>query len=204
MRKGWVHDSMTSSWSHHPDARCAAFLDRDGVINVDVGFAHRPDDLVFTPTAVEGIRLFNDAGYWVIVVTNQSGVARGFYSESDVIRFHDHVQARLDEHGARIDAFYHCPYHTEGTVVQFAIDHDDRKPKPGMLLRAVRDRPIRREGSVMIGDRESDVQAATAAGIPAILVPSDTCDLAQTARTWIKAHGTCSATSDASHVAEDL
>jgi D-glycero-D-manno-heptose 1,7-bisphosphate phosphatase len=168
-------------------ARPAAFLDRDGVINVDTGFAYRPDDLVLTPTAAAGIRQFNEAGYWVIVVTNQSGVARGMYSEVDVQHFHDHIQQRLSAETARIDAFYYCPYHEEGTVERYKIDHEDRKPRPGMLLRAMRERPIQRENSVMIGDKQSDVEAASAAGIAAILVPANVCDLAATARSWLQA-----------------
>jgi D-glycero-D-manno-heptose 1,7-bisphosphate phosphatase len=162
--------------------RPAAFLDRDGVINVDHGFTHRPEDLAFTPTAVAGIRALNRAGYLAIVVTNQSGVARGLYSCADVERFHDHLQQRLAREGAHIDAFYYCPYHPAGSVAAFAIDHEDRKPRPGMLLRAMREWPIDRAGSFMIGDRQSDLDAAAAAGIPGFLVPKNSGDLAAQVR----------------------
>ena len=179
---------MFEETSSRRSCRRAAFLDRDGVINVDVGFAHKPEQLVFTPTAREGIRAFNEAGYWVIVVTNQSGVARGLYDEMEVVRFHEHITARLADYGAFIDAFYYCPYHPGGTIARYAIDHEDRKPRPGMLFRAMQDLRIQRAGSLLIGDRQSDAQAATAAGIPSIVVPSDTCDLAETARSWLQAH----------------
>jgi D-glycero-D-manno-heptose 1,7-bisphosphate phosphatase len=158
--------------------RPAAFLDRDGVINVDHGFTHRPEDLAFTPTAIDGIRALNRASYLVIVVTNQSGVARGLYSCADVERFHDHLQQSLTTAGAHIDAFYYCPYHPAGTVAEFALDHEDRKPRPGMLLRAMRDWRIDRKRSFMIGDRQSDLDAAAAAGITGYLVPKNSCDLA--------------------------
>lgn len=168
-----------------PGARPAAFLDRDGVINVDTGYPHRPEDLVLTPTAAEGIRLLNEAGWWTIVVTNQSGVARGLFGLADVDRFHAAIVERLADAGARIDAFYVCPYLADAPVAAFRVDHEDRKPRPGMLLRAMRDRPVARAGSVMIGDKPSDMAAAEAAGVPGILVPSNACDLAATAREWI-------------------
>ncbi|PZU10300.1 HAD family hydrolase [Sphingomonas sp.] len=167
-------------------SRPAAFLDRDGVINVDHGYVFRPEDLLFTPTAAKGIRLLNEAGYWVIVVSNQSGVARGLYGTQEVERFHMHMQALLAAEGARIDAFYYSPYHPEGSVEPYACDHDDRKPGPGMLLRAMRERPIRHDGSFMIGDKQSDVEAADRAGIPGLLVPSDICDLAAAAASLIE------------------
>jgi D-glycero-D-manno-heptose 1,7-bisphosphate phosphatase len=166
--------------------RPAAFLDRDGVINVDHGYVFRPDDLQFTPTAAKAIKMLNKADYRVIVVSNQSGVARGLYGSEDVERFHAHMQALLAAEGARIDAFYYCPYHPEGSVAPYDCDHEDRKPGPGMLLRAMREWPIRREGSFMIGDKQSDVDAAERAGIPGLLVPSSICDLAAEAAAMIE------------------
>ncbi|MBV8848839.1 MAG: HAD family hydrolase [Methylobacteriaceae bacterium] len=170
------------------DARAAAFLDRDGVLNVDMGFTHRPEDLRFTPTAVEAVRLLNAAGYFVIVVTNQSGIARGHYGVEDVERFHDQMLRTLSEQGARIDRFYYCPYHPDGTIPAFAIEHDTRKPGSGMLMQAMRDLPIRREGSFMIGDRQSDLDAAAAAGVPALLVETNACDLAASVRSMLAEH----------------
>ena len=172
-----------------PAGRPAAFLDRDGVINVDHGYTYRPEDLVFTPTAIEGIRLLNRAGYLVIVVTNQSGVARGLYGIDDIERFHAHMQAELGRAGARIDGFYHCAYHPEGVIAEFAREHEDRKPAPGMLLRAMREWNVRRDGSFMIGDRTSDGESAAAAGIPSLLIPANSGDLAQAVRSMLASNG---------------
>lgn len=160
--------------------RPAAFLDRDGVINVDVGYPHRSDQLAFTQTATTAIRRLNDNGYLVIVVTNQSGVARGLFGMDDVAGFHDEMQRRLAFEGAWIDAFYIAPYHPAGTIKPFAIDHPDRKPGAGMLLRAMAEWPINAAASFLIGDKDSDVEAARQAGIHAVLVPSDIVDLDQT------------------------
>ncbi|MBN9058999.1 D-glycero-alpha-D-manno-heptose-1,7-bisphosphate 7-phosphatase [Kaistia sp. MMO-174] len=145
--------------------RPAAFLDRDGVINVDHGYTYKPEDLAFIEGAPNAIRRLNEAGYLVVVVTNQSGVARGYYGEVDVERFHAHMQAELAKSGAKIDAFYSCPYHPEGVVAAYRLDHPDRKPRPGMILRALRDLPIDAGRSFLIGDLPTDVQAATAASI---------------------------------------
>lgn len=165
--------------------RPAAFLDRDGVINVDHGYTYRPGDLVFTPTAVEAIRLLNEADYPVLVVTNQSGVARGLYGTAEVEAFHDHLNAMLAARGARIDAFYYSPYHPDGTVTEFAIEHEDRKPGPGMILRAMRDWNIQPEGSFLIGDNQRDADSAAAAGIASRLIASDVGDLAAAVRAML-------------------
>ena len=159
-------------------ARPAAFLDRDGVINIDTGYVYRPEDLHFTPTAPQAIRLLNEHGYWVIVVTNQSGVARGMFDLAAVHRFHAAMAERLRLEGARIDEFYVAPYHPDGSVHPFCIEHEDRKPGPGMLLRAFREWPIERQGSFLVGDKPSDLAAASAAGLPGLLVPTNTGDLA--------------------------
>lgn len=164
------------------DPRAAAFLDRDGVINVDTGYPHRPDELRFTPTAIEGIRLLNTNGWLAIVVSNQSGVARGLFGTAEVEAFHAHIQSELARAGAQIDAFYYCPYHPDGSVAEWAIAHEDRKPGAGMLLRAMRDWPIDRDASVLIGDKDSDMAAARRAGVKGIRVESDICDLAAEVR----------------------
>jgi D-glycero-D-manno-heptose 1,7-bisphosphate phosphatase len=147
-------------------ARPAAFLDRDGVLNVDMGYAHRPDQLQWIEGAQKAVRALNDAGYFVFVVTNQSGVARGFYSERQVGAFHEVMADQLAQDGAHIDAFYHCPFHHEGIVPEYVVaDHPDRKPNPGMLLRAMREWRIHTARSFMIGDKDSDMEAARRAGI---------------------------------------
>jgi D-glycero-D-manno-heptose 1,7-bisphosphate phosphatase len=168
-----------------PACRPAAFLDRDGVINVDHGYTYRTEHLEFTPTAVEAIRLLNQADYRVLVVTNQSGVARGLYGISEVEAFHAHMNAALDQAGAHIDDFYYCPYHPQGTVDQFSIEHEDRKPGAGMIRRAMRDWNICAEGSFLIGDKPSDAESAAAAGIPSLLIPSNKGDLAAAVRTFL-------------------
>jgi D-glycero-D-manno-heptose 1,7-bisphosphate phosphatase len=171
--------------SRLPDPRPAAFLDRDGVINVDHGYTHRTDDLAFTPTAVEAIRLLNAADYRVLVVTNQSGVARGLYGLAEVEAFHDHMRTALAAGGARIDAFYYCPYHPDGSVPEYATEHEDRKPNAGMIRRAMREWNVAPAGSFLIGDRQSDADSAAAAGIPARLIESNKGDLAAAVREFL-------------------
>lgn len=147
--------------------RPAAFLDRDGVLNEDHGYTHRMDDLAWMPGAREAIRLLNDRGYRVIVVTNQAGVARGFYDEDAIGTFHAGMQAQLAEVGAFVDAFYHCPYHADGKVPAYTVeDHPDRKPNPGMILRALKDWHVDKDKSFLIGDKPSDMEAARRAGLP--------------------------------------
>ena len=143
----------------------AAFLDRDGVLNVDREYVHRVDQLEWIDGAAEAIKLINDAGYLAIVVTNQSGVARGYYDEAAVGALHAHMKDYLAARGARIDAFYYCPHHPAGTVERFAITCACRKPGIGMLEQAAADWPIDRAHSFMIGDKDIDVAAAEAFGI---------------------------------------
>ncbi len=146
-------------------ARPAAFLDRDGVLNVDHGYVHRPDQITWNAGAAEAVRLLNTAGYLVIVVTNQSGVARGFYDETAVKELHAYMREELAHNGARVDAFYYCPHHPEGTVAAYAVACRCRKPGIGLLERAARDFAIDRARSVLIGDTDADMEAARAFGI---------------------------------------
>lgn len=146
--------------------RCpAAFLDRDGVLNVDRGYTFKPDDLELMPAVAAAVRLLNAAGYTVIVVSNQSGVARGFFTEAAVKVFNAHLQDVLLAQGARIDAFYYCPHHPDGKIKDLAVRCTCRKPQPGMLEQAARDWPIDRNRSFLIGDKDDDVAAAKAFGI---------------------------------------
>lgn len=146
-------------------ARPAAFLDRDGVLNVDHGYAYRPDQLDWIAGAPRAVRLLNDAGYYVLVVTNQSGIARGYYDEAAVEAFHAHMQDSLAASGAHIDTFYYCPHHPDGTVEQWAVRCACRKPGIGLLQQAAQEWPIDIAGSFMIGDKDSDMAAAAAFNI---------------------------------------
>ncbi len=149
--------------------RPAAFFDRDGVLNVDTGYTHRCDDLQLQDGAAAAIRLFNDAGWRVFVVTNQSGVARGYYDEAAVNAFNAVLREALAHEGAHIDAFYYCPHHPEGTVAAYARVCDCRKPQPGMIRQALAQWPTDLAHSILIGDRSSDMQAAAAAGLRGLL-----------------------------------
>lgn len=140
----------------------AAFFDRDGTINVDTGYLFDPDKLRFVPGSPELIRRCNEAGYIVIVVTNQSGIARGMYTEQQMHQLHNVMNRRLQaEYGAHIDAFYFCPHHPEITG-----ECDCRKPKPGLFLRAMADFDIDPKESLSFGDSSRDEEATRAAGIP--------------------------------------
>jgi D-glycero-D-manno-heptose 1,7-bisphosphate phosphatase len=167
----------------------AAFLDRDGVLNVDHGYVHRLDRLDLVPGAAEAVRLVNAAGLLAIVVTNQSGVARGLYGEADVERFNAALARRLAAAGARIDAFYYCPHHPEGTVARYALRCDCRKPMPGLLERAARDFAIDRAGSFLIGDGARDLEAAAAFGIRGVRFDAARQSLVEVARAAIAGSG---------------
>jgi D-glycero-D-manno-heptose 1,7-bisphosphate phosphatase len=149
--------------------RPAVFFDRDGVINRDAGYTWRVEDLHFMPGAIETIRAVNDTGALAIVVSNQAGIARGFYGHKDVDRFHAALQQSLALHGAHIDAFYICAHHPDAALADFRHpDHPDRKPNPGMILRALREWPIDPKSSFLIGDMESDIDAAHRAKIRSV------------------------------------
>jgi D-glycero-D-manno-heptose 1,7-bisphosphate phosphatase len=148
-----------------PAAVPTAFLDRDGVLNVDRGYVHRPEELEFIPGATEAVRLLNEAGYRVVVITNQSGIARGLYDEAAMHRLHAHMREQLATQGAHIDAFHHCPHHPHGRVPEFAIVCECRKPKTGLLEQAAQDHPVDRGRSFLIGDKDDDIAAASAFGI---------------------------------------
>lgn len=149
----------------------AVFLDRDGTINLEKGYLFRTADFEFVPGAAEAIRLLNGAGFLVVVVTNQSGVARGYYSEEDVAVLHRHIEEQLSRCGARVDAWLYCPHHPDGKGA-YAQTCACRKPRPGMLFEAARQYGIDLKNSVMIGDKLADVEAAIAAGCSPILVRS--------------------------------
>lgn len=149
--------------------RPAVFFDRDGVLNVDKAYVHRVDDFEWVSGAREAIKLCNDLGYYAFVVTNQSGVARGYYGVDDVHRLHDWMTDELAAVGAHIDDYQYCPYHEDGTVEVYRRVSARRKPAPGMILDCMKAWPVRREGSLLVGDNSRDVEAARAAGMPGYL-----------------------------------
>lgn len=162
----------------------AVFLDRDGVINIDNGYTFKPEDLVFTKTAIDAIKYLNQAGFYVIVVSNQAGVARGLYDENAIKKFHRYMNQCLMEHGAHIDAFYYCPFHPEGIIEEYKKEHKNRKPNAGMIECAFNDWPILKQQSFLVGDKESDLMAAETSGIEGILVETNKCDLFSTVKSF--------------------
>lgn len=148
----------------------AIFLDRDGTINVEKDYLVRPEEFEFIPGAPAAISRLKRAGFLVIVVTNQSGVARGYFDIDAVHRLHEHLQQQLSAVGTGIDGFYLCPHHPEHGVGEFKIECDCRKGNPGMLLRAAMDYGIDLAHSYMIGDKLADVEAGIRAGCQPILV----------------------------------
>jgi len=151
--------------------RPAVFFDRDGVLNEDIGYLWKWEELRWLPSAIDAVKVCNDLGYFVFVVTNQSGVARDFYQEEDVRKLHLRMNNELAKRGAQVDAFYYCPHHPEGSVARYQTDCACRKPSAGMILQAMNEWPVDRSRSLLIGDRDSDIQAALAAGISGYLFP---------------------------------
>lgn len=149
------------------ETRNVLFLDRDGVINVDVGYLSDPAQLKFIPGAIEAMKEAQTRGYDIIVVTNQSGVARGYYTEDDVQALHAEMSRRLEAEGVHILAYYYCPHHPEGTVEAYKRACDCRKPNPGMLTKAIEEWNVDVDGSFLVGDKPSDVEAAESIGMRA-------------------------------------
>ena len=143
----------------------AVFLDRDGVINEERGYVHTPEQFVLIPRVIDAIRRLRSGGFKVVVVTNQSGVARGFFDIAAVDRLHRHLQSVLAAEGEQVDGIYYCPHHREGTVTEYAVDCDCRKPMPGLLLRAANELCVDLGVSYLIGDKLSDIQAGRRAGV---------------------------------------
>lgn len=148
--------------------RPAVFFDRDGVLNQDLGYVGEIERFHWTRTAVAAVKLVNARGYLAFVVSNQSGVARGFYDGAAVRALHEHMQRELRAHGAHLDDIRFCPHHPDGTVEPYAMTCSCRKPEAGMLLDLIAAWRVDAARSLLVGDKPSDLAAARAAGIPAI------------------------------------
>lgn len=148
----------------------AAFIDRDGTLNREIEYLYRIEDLEWLPGAVESIRRLNEAGVKVLVVTNQAGVARGYYTEDDVRALHDYMQRNLARHDAKIDAFYYCPYHPEGTVPEYRRLSHCRKPSTGMFEQGLEEWYLDPADCVVVGDRNTDMEPGQVLGMTTILV----------------------------------
>ena len=145
--------------------RRALFLDRDGVINVDTGFVWQAEKFVFIDGVFEACRHARGLGYLLVVVTNQSGIGRGLYTEDDFRKLTRWMCARFAEEGAQIAKVYFAPTHPEHAIGRYRIESPDRKPGPGMILKAQADLGLDLSASALVGDRETDIEAAIAAGV---------------------------------------
>lgn len=136
--------------------RKALFLDRDGIINEDTEYAHLPEQIVFLPGIFDLCRSVQKLGFMIVVVTNQSGIARGYFTEKDVQDLHTWISDQFRIQGVTIDDFFYCPYHEKGKLPQYAKQSNCRKPQPGMILQAAEKWNIDLRRSLMVGDKPSD------------------------------------------------
>ncbi|RMF44670.1 MAG: HAD family hydrolase [Anaerolineae bacterium] len=148
----------------------AVFLDRDGTLNREVNYLGDPEQLELLPGVPEGLRALREAGARLVVVTNQAGVARGYYSERDVHRVHAALREKLSAHGAEVDEVYYCPHHPTAGRGHYKKDCPNRKPSPGMLLQAQRDFNLDLTRSFIVGDKLSDLLAGHQVGCRTVLV----------------------------------
>lgn len=152
--------------------RAAVFIDRDGTISEEVGYVNHPSRYRVFPYAAQAVRRLNDAGRLAVLVTNQAGVARGYFAEEVIGAVHDLLAEELARGGARLDAIYYCPHHPSVGEPPYRSDCDCRKPKPGLILRAARDLGVDLTRSWMVGDRYSDAELARNAGVRSAFVLS--------------------------------
>lgn len=150
--------------------RAAVFLDRDGTLNEEIGYLHKPEEVVLFPGAARALRRLNDRGIPVIIVTNQSGIGTGRYGWADFQAVMDRIGALLQQAGAHFDSVYAAPHHAKGLGAYAHPDHPDRKPNPGMLLRAAEEHQLDLARSWMIGDKDVDLEAGRRAGCRVALV----------------------------------
>jgi D-glycero-D-manno-heptose 1,7-bisphosphate phosphatase len=151
----------------------ALFLDRDGVINIDHGYVHKPEDFEFVQGIFELVRVAKTKGYKVIVVTNQAGIGRGYYTEEQFQALTNWMCNQFELNSGCIDAVYFCPFHPEHGVGDYRRESDCRKPAPGMLLQAQKEHDIDLQTSIFVGDKPSDIAAGQAAGVGTIIYLND-------------------------------
>lgn len=150
----------------------AVFFDRDGVLNVDKDYLHNIEELEWVDGAKEAVAYLTQQGYTVFVVTNQSGIARGYYAVEDMMKLHAHMAAEIEAAGGKITKFYYCPHLIGAKVKEYDVDCDCRKPKPGLLMQAMAEYAIDKDKSFLIGDKQRDLDSAEAAGIKGYLYKS--------------------------------
>lgn len=181
----------------------AVFIDRDGVINEDRGYVHRIEDFIFLPGAISGMKIFQDLGYKIVIVTNQAGIARGMYTENDFEILTAHMQKVLAANDVIVSGVYFCPHHPDGVIERWTSVCNCRKPRPGMFLKASDNLGLQLGTSILIGDKISDIDAGVNAGVPLnILIRSNNlteakpclkatvvCKDLQTAALWVKNNG---------------
>ena len=159
-------EGKLAGWEWVRNMISAVFLDRDGVINVDHGYVSTWEQFEFLPGAPEALRELQDAGYLLIIVSNQSGIGRGYYSERDLHTLNQAIAEYLDSTlGVTLSGFYHCPHHPTEAEGEFRQQCDCRKPAPGMIQQAVLDHGIDVKTSLLVGDKDSDIEAGRAAGV---------------------------------------
>jgi D-glycero-D-manno-heptose 1,7-bisphosphate phosphatase len=155
------------------EPRPVVFLDRDGTLIADVGYLARPEQIRILPGVREGLRALRACGFCLVVLTNQSAVARGYIREKDLERLHAELRARLAKEGARIDAFYYCPHHPDEGSAPYRTACDCRKPAPGLAARAAADLGLALERAYVIGDKPLDMELAARIGAPGVLISTE-------------------------------
>ena len=166
--------------------RKAVFLDRDGTINIDKSYLYKIEDFAYQEGAKEGMKLLQEAGYLLIIITNQSGIARGYYVEEDYKRLHDWLISDLSSDGIHITEAYHCPHHPDALVKQYRKRCKCRKPEIGLFLRAAKELDIDFEQSYAIGDKMRDLQICKERGVRGFLLYSDKVNIERTEKSYIK------------------
>ena len=146
------------------------FLDRDGTINIEKSYLYKWEDFEFEKNAIEGLKELKNLGYEFIVVTNQSGIGRGYYTEEDLISLNNQMVKKLKEYGIEILECFYCPHHPEKGIEKYRVQCDCRKPNPGMLLEGIKKYNVDISKSYMIGDKKGDLEAGKRAGLKSVLV----------------------------------